>query len=885
MGIGAAIFAGVVEENGRRERLLLLLAAAFVWVNALALSLVRTGGLHWAHLWGAAVWLLIMGSAHLLLERLRPQRDPVLLPLVGLLMGWGILLIDRLAANFLARQVMWVAVGTAVLLLVTLLPRDLRWLRRYRYTWLIGGLALLAATLIFGVNPTGSGAALWLPLPGQLFFFQPSELLKLLLLVYLASYFDEREMLLRLSHRAGGLFAPLPYLAPLLLMWGFCMVLLIWQQDLGAATLFFILFLALLYLATGNKWYVLGGLALLLLAGFIAYHLFDVVALRVDAWWNPWPEANNRAFQIVQSLYAVAAGGVFGQGIGQGFPNYIPVVHSDFAFAAIAEEWGLVGSVGVVALFAVLAHRGMRIAMMGKRPFQVYLAAGIAILFSFQALLIMGGVTKLLPLTGITLPFVSYGGSSLLVSSVMVGLLLYLSVNEGDTRSPLTPHLQQLMALLLGGFALIALGLFFWGTLRAEALLARSDNPRLVEAELRIQRGRILDRHAITLAENRGTVARQQRQYPITAVGPAVGYYSFRHGTAGVEESYNAILRGDGAAFWLEAWRKWLHEPQRGQDIQLTLDAAWQQEADSLLAAHAGALLLLELDEGGNVAQIRALVSHPGYDPNRLDEQFNALVADDSAPLLNRVTQGQYQPGLALQPFLLAAALDAGFLRLDEGVANVNRPVALNGTLFRCASRPLSDTTTWIDVLTNRCPAPMQELGLLLGETELERIFTAWGFTQQPQLPLNTTTAPQDPAQNIALAAIGQDVLTPTPLQVGLALAALANNGRFPALQLVTAVWQNNAWVAEPVTSDSSAAVSANAARSTRLALPVRNGVIEHSALALSGPGQSSDGWYLALAPAAAPRYVLVVVVENVESAEVAAEIGRTLWQKLEISE
>jgi cell division protein FtsW len=210
-------------------------------------------------------------------------------------------------------------------------------------------------------------------------------------------------------------------------MWGFCMALLIWQQDLGAAALFFILFLALLYLATGSKWYTLGGLALLLLAGVIAYHLFPVVALRVDAWWNPWPDADNRAFQIVQSLYALASGGALGQGIGQGFPNYIPVVHSDFAFAAIAEEWGLVGSLSVVALFALLAHRGIRVALLRKRPFQSYLAAGITILYSAQALLIMGGVTKLLPLTGVTLPFVSYGGSSMLVSCIMAGLLLHLS--------------------------------------------------------------------------------------------------------------------------------------------------------------------------------------------------------------------------------------------------------------------------------------------------------------------------------------------------------------------------------------------------------------------------------------------------------------------------
>jgi cell division protein FtsW len=196
---------------------------------------------------------------------------------------------------------------------------------------------------------------------------------------------------------------------------------------LGAATLFFILFLSLLYLATGDWRIVAGGVGLLLLAGIFAYFAFGLVTLRIDAWWNPWPDADDRAFQIVQSLYAVAAGGIWGQGVGQGFPQYIPVVHSDFAFAAIAEEWGLIGSLGVIGCFALLAHRGMRLALLAERPFRRYLAAGITILLAAQAFLIMGGVTKLLPLTGVTLPFVSYGGSSMLISHVMAGLLMYLS--------------------------------------------------------------------------------------------------------------------------------------------------------------------------------------------------------------------------------------------------------------------------------------------------------------------------------------------------------------------------------------------------------------------------------------------------------------------------
>lgn len=415
------------EENGRREGSLLLIAAAFVLANGVALSLAVAGAVRLSHLLAPLLWLLLLGAAHFVLHRYKPQRDPFLLPIYALLTGWGLVLIDRLAANFLWRQLVWVGLGTAVLLLVAILPPSLRVLRRYRYTLLIGGLLLLAATLLFGVNPSGYGAALWLPIPfiGGV-YFQPSELLKLLLIVFLASYFEERGPLLAHSQQRDWRNL-LANLAPLLLMWGFCIILLVWQQDLGGAVIFFVVFLALLYLATGNGRFVLAGGVMLLAAAVFAYFAFDVVALRVNAWLNPWPDADNRAYQIVQALHALAAGGILGQGVGQGYPNYIPVVHSDFAFAAIAEEWGLVGSLSVVTLFIVLAYRGLKLALVAKRPFHRYLAAGITILFSAQTLLIMGGVTRLLPLTGVTLPFVSYGGSSLFVSSAMVGLLLYLS--------------------------------------------------------------------------------------------------------------------------------------------------------------------------------------------------------------------------------------------------------------------------------------------------------------------------------------------------------------------------------------------------------------------------------------------------------------------------
>jgi cell division protein FtsW (lipid II flippase) len=289
------------------------------------------------------------------------------------------------------------------------------------------GLALLATTLVVGVNPSGFGARLWLGLGG--IYFQPSELLKLLMLVFLASYLEgRREVLLAVEARIGRWRLPHPaYLGPMLLMWGFSMVLLIWQRDLGAALLFFGVFLAMLYAATGQGRYVLTGLVLLSVATIVGYRLFDHVALRVDAWWNPWQEAAGRSFQIVQSLLAFASGGVLGQGLGQGLPTAIPVVHTDFVFAAVGEEYGLIGALAVVGCFALLVSRAFHIALEARRPFDQLLAAGIGALFGLQALVIMGGTLRLIPLTGVTLPFVSYGGSSLLTSMIMVGLLLHIS--------------------------------------------------------------------------------------------------------------------------------------------------------------------------------------------------------------------------------------------------------------------------------------------------------------------------------------------------------------------------------------------------------------------------------------------------------------------------
>ncbi len=412
-----------------RERFLLMLAALFVVVNHLSFIAARGHGLSdLLNMWHIVVWGGCAVAGHVVLNRRLPHRESFIFPIVMLLSGWGLTLIDRLAPPFAARQTVWLLISIGVMIGLLLTPRHLRWLSRYRYLWLVGGVGLLAATIILGRNPTGAGPRLWLGIFDA--YFQPSELLKVVLVVFLGSYLaDNRDLLSVSGARIGRIYLPSPrYLAPLVAMWGVSAVILIWQRDLGTATLFFIVFLGMLYVATGRTLYIGGGLLMLFVVGVIAYFAFDVVQLRVDVWFNPWPEADSRAFQIVQSLLAFSAGGVFGQGIGQGSPTYIPVVHSDFVFAAIGEEYGLLGTLVVVGCLAILTLRAFKLAAASEaHPFRALVAAGIGITFATQSLLIMAGTVKLIPLTGVTLPFLSYGGSSLLVNFMMIGLLLIVS--------------------------------------------------------------------------------------------------------------------------------------------------------------------------------------------------------------------------------------------------------------------------------------------------------------------------------------------------------------------------------------------------------------------------------------------------------------------------
>jgi cell division protein FtsW len=298
-------------------------------------------------------------------------------------------------------------------------------LKDYKYVFALVGLVLLIAPMLAGTEKYG--ARLWLNIGGV--SFQPSEIAKILMVIFLAAYLEEKRELLAIANKKllGIWLPPFKHFGPLLLMWLISLAILIFEKDLGSSLLFFGIFLSMIYIATGRRIYIISGIILFLLGATTCYYLFAHVQIRIDIWLNPWVDVAGKGYQIAQSLFAIASGDLAGTGLGRGFPTYIPAVHTDFIFSALAEEMGFMGGLAVITAYLLFICRGFRIALTSKDEFGKLLAAGLASAFALQVFIIIGGVTKLIPLTGITLPFMSYGGSSILANFVLLALFLAIS--------------------------------------------------------------------------------------------------------------------------------------------------------------------------------------------------------------------------------------------------------------------------------------------------------------------------------------------------------------------------------------------------------------------------------------------------------------------------
>jgi len=794
---------------------LLKLAALFLFLYSLILSLSPAArerswqvDYRWGHWLGFVIWAGLIALAHYQLRRRLPDSDPYLLPLAALLSGWGLLTVWRLDASLGLRQALWLVVSSGVLILGLRLPVDLRFLRRYKYLWLTGGLLITALTLVFGTNPLGAGPRLWLGCCG--FYFQPSEPLKLLLIVYLSAYL------------AGAMpinLRPWPLLAPTLAVTGLALLLLLVQRDLGTASIFIVLYAIVLYIASGRKRVLPVSLTGLGMAGLAGYFLFDVVRLRVDAWLNPWLDPSGRSYQIVQSLMAVANGGIGGRGPGMGSPSLVPISVSDFIFSAISEESGLVGTIGLFALLGLFLARGISVALRASDSFRRLLAAGLTAYLGAQSLLIIGGNLRLLPLTGVTLPFVSYGGSSLLTSYISLLLLLLISSQPEEEPAPLPRPQPYLIVTGMLGLGLIAASLAngWWAVWRGPDLLARTDNARRAISDRYVQRGGLLDRNSTAINLTQGESGSYTRVYSYPDLAPIAGYTHPIYGQAGLEASLDPYLRGlQGNPASLSWWDHLLYgQPPPGLDVRLTIDLDLQRKADALLGEHAGALVLLNAQSG----EILVMASHPTYDPNKLDEEGDSLVQDTRAPLLDRAVQGLYPVGTAPTPFLFAAGLSE------------NAP-----------------------------------------HDDLIQLYDALGFYTTPELRLP-----------VAAASTTSGELRVSPLQMALAAATLSNQGILPAPRLVMAVnTPTQGWVILPTLGEPVQALSAQSTFSTAESLMVNGQPFwQASGKGVETQEHKTITWYLAgtLPNWQGTPLALVIAIEE-DNPSFTEYLGQTLMQE-----
>ncbi|SMB94662.1 cell elongation-specific peptidoglycan biosynthesis regulator RodA [Thermanaeromonas toyohensis ToBE] len=356
-------------------------------------------------------------GAHLVLKASKHQGDEYLLPLAAMLTSLGLIFLFRLDPTLAKRQVAWTVIGLLALVSVCLRGRDYQRILRYPYLYLILGLFFLSLTIIAGTRI--GGAKSWIVL-GPL-SLEPVEAVKVLVVLFLAGFLEEKKELMLEQpswSRSWG---------PLLVAVNLAVLLLVLQRDLGSALILLVVFLAIIYLATGRKRYVAVGTFLFTLGALGAYVFFPHLKSRIAIWLNPWEDPQGAGYQVIQGLLAIASGRVLGTGVGLGYSQIIPAVATDFIFATMAEEMGFLGGLGTAILYLLFGYRGFRAALDAPEEQGTLLAAGLTILITFQAFIIMAGVTKLLPLTGVTLPFVSYGGSSLVISYLILGLLLNVS--------------------------------------------------------------------------------------------------------------------------------------------------------------------------------------------------------------------------------------------------------------------------------------------------------------------------------------------------------------------------------------------------------------------------------------------------------------------------
>ncbi len=804
-------------------------------------------------------YLLVMVGFSALTSLLNPQADQLLMPLTALLGGLGLMMIYRLPTPinetdyatrnlyYVERQALFLVLGQGVMLAAMVFRPLLSWLRRYRYLFILAGLGLLLITALFGEPAAPGGPRVSLNL--GFFQFQPAEFIKLLFVVFLSSYLDSVSHDLRRLTYSPLRLIPVPHLSqlrPILLILGTALVFLVFMSDLGAALLIFFILPAMMYVALPRRvfWYM-AGLALVL--GYLMLMAVDLVqaahlpgsetplleqlpsalTARVNDGWarvmirwtnyqDPWaacePGGECTSYQNLQGLYAIAAGGLLGRGAGEGLPENGIIIfgHTDMIFAPFVEEWGvLFGGIGLILVYWLLIRRGLQIARQQSDPFNRLLATGITTIFALQVFIIVGGTLSLIPFTGITVPFLSAGGTSVLANSLLIGLLLNLSAQPSaqPLAYPLSQetagNLHRLEKIYGGAMAFLVMGTVYWGVIQKPVLdpaFPRQDKwsnnevawERQADWLRRVDRGRILASDGMVLASNTAG----GRSYTVPSLVHVLGQVNgFGQALSGLELTYNERLLGRGRYDLATLWAQQFDGSWQGNDLTLTIDSRWQQLAHEALGGYNGAVVVLDAETGA----VLAMVSHPLYDPNLATSVSSIDDINNSwdTPYLNRATDGLYPPGSTFKTVVGATAISQELVT-PETVFDFSSDIWYWENGFFCHKEAFGGA------VVPSCNSDLQVMSFAEGYADSDNVLFAtlavqlgaqqvWqgaaGFGFGELIPFDLPVAPSQLADDIswlqdtgqlAMTGFGQSQVQVTPMQMALVAAAIANDGEVP---------------------------------------------------------------------------------------------------------
>jgi peptidoglycan glycosyltransferase len=700
-------------------------------------------------------------------------------------------------------------------------------------------------------------------------------------------------------------------------MWAVSLIVLVAEKDLGSSLLFFGVFLVMVTVATGRWSYAIVGTVLFAIGATVAFFLFAHVRTRVDIWLHPFADAAGSGYQLVQSLFAFAAGGVTGVGPGRGMPTRIPFVATDFIFSAIGEELGLLGAVAMVTAYLVLCLRGLATAVRARTDMASLAATGLVAALGLQTFVIVGGVTRLIPLTGITLPFVSYGGSSVVANFILLGLLMRAgdatsaegsdTVASGTTgtlgRVSLSRRLVGVSWLVTLLTAALVANLTWLQVVDAQALANDPRNTRNLAEELRAERGAILTRDGVVLARSvKLPNGLYTRIYPSgTLAAHATGYYSARYGRSGIEAAENDALAGHrGFATFQDVMDDALGRPVTGNDVVLTIDSRIQKAAEKALSGHRGAVVAIDPRTGA----VLALASSPTYSPATVDKDWAALSKNAAAPLVDRATSSLYPPGSTFKIVTLTKVLSSG-VAAPSTVLPAPRVLAIGGGVVTNFEGEGGGSATLQQATRSSINTVFAQLGVKLGAAGLVDQARAYGF--DAQVPFELSVAPSlMPAPEAmstwetAWAAVGQPVgagavkgPVATAMQMALVASGVANGGVVmrPYLLDHTADPAGAPVLAtSPHVLTTATDPATDATVRTLMVGVVTNGSGTRAAIsgvtiagktgtAEVGKSVPTDAWFIAFGPAGAgqtPTIAIAIVLENAGvGGQVAAPAAR----------